>query len=116
MKNLLLLIEAFLAFPNAAGAHLGALAGALAGKASKTGILRGAGLGAIAGIVLSLEVLEAFRAYCCLDYSTSSTSSPMVGVITLGRIKFSLIFCNSLCLLRLLFGSTFYTLFPGGIH
>lgn len=55
--------------------------GALAGKASDSGILRGAGLGAIAGAILSVEVLEASRAYWCLEQSGSRGSSSMVSLL-----------------------------------
>lgn len=63
------------------GAFTGAIAGALAGKASDSGVLRGAGLGAIAGAVLSVEVLEASRAYWCLEQYGSRSSSSMADFI-----------------------------------
>eukprot|EP00271_Cylindrocystis_brebissonii_P005462 TRINITY_DN174_c0_g1_i1.p1 TRINITY_DN174_c0_g1~~TRINITY_DN174_c0_g1_i1.p1 ORF type:complete len:301 (+),score=41.41 TRINITY_DN174_c0_g1_i1:305-1207(+) len=45
------------------GACTGAVAGALAGRATDSGILRGAGLGMVAGAVVSIEALEASRAF-----------------------------------------------------
>ena len=65
----------------AAGAFTGAVMGALAGRASDSGVLRGAGLGAIAGAVLSVEVLEASRAYWYLEQSGTRGSSSMVSLL-----------------------------------
>ncbi|KAF3774178.1 hypothetical protein EJ110_NYTH53737 [Nymphaea thermarum] len=68
---------------NFAGAFTGAITGALAGRASDSGILRGAGLGAVAGAVLSIEVLEASRAYWYSEQSGSRNSSSMVTCLAL---------------------------------
>ncbi|XP_058193093.1 NEP1-interacting protein-like 2 isoform X1 [Rhododendron vialii] len=64
-----------------AGAFTGAITGALAGRASDSGVIRGAGIGAIAGTILSVEVLEAFRAYWCSEFSGSQSSSSMADFI-----------------------------------
>lgn len=53
------------------GAFMGSLSGALVSRASDTGILRGASMGAIAGAVLAIEILEAYRAYWRSDQSSS---------------------------------------------
>ncbi|XP_050870959.1 NEP1-interacting protein-like 2 isoform X2 [Lathyrus oleraceus] len=60
-----------------AGALTGAIAGALAAKATKSGFLRGVSLGAIAGAILSVEVLEASRAYWCMEQTGSRGTSSM---------------------------------------
>ncbi|MCO5601451.1 hypothetical protein L7F22_055574 [Adiantum nelumboides] len=57
------------------GAFTGAVTGALAGRATDSGLLRGAGLGAVAGAVLSVEVLEASRAYWYSEHTSSLLSS-----------------------------------------
>lgn len=66
-------------FAISAGALTGAIAGALAAKATKSGFLRGVSLGAIAGAILSVEVLEASRAYWCMEQTGSRGASSMVG-------------------------------------
>lgn len=62
----------------AAGFFTGGIAGALAGKASDSGVVRGAGLGAVAGAVLSVELLEASRDLLCLGRPGARRSSLMV--------------------------------------
>lgn len=52
----------------------------MAGRAAQYGILRGAGLGAVAGAILSVEVLEASRAYWYLELSGSRGPSSMVSL------------------------------------
>ncbi|CAI8610072.1 unnamed protein product [Vicia faba] len=64
-----------------AGALTGAVAGALAAKATKSGFLRGVSLGAIAGAILSVEVLEASRAYWCMEQTGSRGTSSMADFI-----------------------------------
>ncbi|XP_057416000.1 NEP1-interacting protein-like 2 isoform X2 [Lotus japonicus] len=64
-----------------AGALTGALAGALAAKATKSGFFRGVSLGAIAGAILSVEVLEASRAYWCMEQTGSRGASSMADFI-----------------------------------
>jgi len=39
------------------------VAGALAGRATSSGVVRGAGLGALAGAIVCVEALEASRSY-----------------------------------------------------
>ncbi|XP_062220267.1 NEP1-interacting protein-like 2 [Phragmites australis] len=64
-----------------AGALTGAVTGAVAGRASDSGVLRGAGSGAFAGAALSIEVLEASRAYWCSDRLGSHGASSMANFV-----------------------------------
>ncbi|KAK7292197.1 hypothetical protein RIF29_07968 [Crotalaria pallida] len=64
-----------------AGALTGAIAGALAAKASKSSFLRGTSLGAIAGAIISVEVLEASRAYWFMEQTGSRGASSMADFI-----------------------------------
>lgn len=72
--------------PVAAGFFAGGIAGALAGKVSDSGIVRGAGLGAVAGAVLSVEILEASRELLHLGRPGSRRSSLMVSYYSLGYL------------------------------
>ncbi|XP_024171313.1 NEP1-interacting protein-like 2 isoform X1 [Rosa chinensis] len=63
-----------------AGFFAGGIFGALAGKASDSGIIRGAGLGAVAGAVLSVEILEASRELLRLGRPGSRRSSLMAEI------------------------------------
>ncbi|KAF2316059.1 hypothetical protein GH714_040854 [Hevea brasiliensis] len=56
----------------------GAITGALAGCSSDCGVLRGAGVGAVEGAVLSVDVLEASHAYRSLEQSGSRGHPSMV--------------------------------------
>lgn len=62
------------------GAFSGAITGAMAGWASNRGLLRGSVLGAAAGTVLSLEILEAVRAYWCLEQTGEGGASSIVSL------------------------------------
>lgn len=87
-----------LCFLVAAGALTGAIAGALAAKATKSGLLRGISFGAIAGSILSVEVLEASRAYWCMEQTGSRGASSMVGthfVVDFPGLFMSKIICTS---------------------
>ncbi|OIW18504.1 hypothetical protein TanjilG_13256 [Lupinus angustifolius] len=64
-----------------AGALAGALLGALAAKASKSSFLRGTSLGAIAGAIISMEVLEASRDFLFMDRTSSQGASYMAHFI-----------------------------------
>lgn len=72
------LFGAFVGLFALSGAFMGAIAGALAGRASNRGLIRGAILGAIAGAVLSLEALEASRAYWYQEQTGVRGTSSMV--------------------------------------
>ncbi|XP_019463435.1 PREDICTED: NEP1-interacting protein-like 2 [Lupinus angustifolius] len=64
-----------------AGAFTGAIAGALAAKASKSSFLQGISLGAVAGAIISMEVLEASRAYWFMEQTGSRGTSSMADFI-----------------------------------
>ncbi|KAL3716539.1 hypothetical protein ACJRO7_008179 [Eucalyptus globulus] len=75
------LFGAFVGLFALCGAFMGAIAGALAGRASNRGLIRGAILGAIAGAVLSLEALEATRAYWYQEQTGVRGTSSMADFI-----------------------------------
>ncbi|KAH7299522.1 hypothetical protein KP509_24G016500 [Ceratopteris richardii] len=64
---------------DAVGSLIGATSGALAGRAAHCGILRGAGIGAVAGAVLTIELLETSRTYWHSDRSGRFSSSYVSG-------------------------------------
>ncbi|CAI9112082.1 OLC1v1012459C2 [Oldenlandia corymbosa var. corymbosa] len=59
------------------GAFAGGVAGALAGWISNGGIIHGVTVVAVAGASISLELLEAMRAYWCSEYPRLYVSSSM---------------------------------------
>ncbi|KAK9054469.1 hypothetical protein SSX86_025547 [Deinandra increscens subsp. villosa] len=68
-----------------AGAFSGGVTGGLAGRVSGSGVLRGAGLGALAGAVLSVEVLEASRAYWSQSATSNSSMADFMEELLRGR-------------------------------
>ncbi|CAL0325775.1 unnamed protein product [Lupinus luteus] len=75
------LLVSCLVFSIAAGALTGAIAGALAAKASKSSFVHGISFGAVAGAIISVEVLEASRAYWFMDQTGSRGTSSMADFI-----------------------------------
>lgn len=64
-----------------AGSFTGAITGAIAGRATQSGIIRGAGVGAIAGAALSIEVFEALRAFWIVQQTGSRGQSSIVSFL-----------------------------------